>query len=206
MILVPDQVTMTVEESEAWHNVIQGWSTDILQWYDALAKVLPIGARVVEVGIYRGRSLLFLASELVRRFGTGPGFAPLFEVYGVDPLMWDGGVLARETYSNLIRFNHEVINTARILRAPSEMAARMFDDGSVDVVFLDGNHDHDSVKADIRAWKPKVRPGGILAGHDYTDVFGDFPGVKRAVDELVGAVSVSGSVWWATMNAKKRPK
>ena len=63
----------------------------------------------------------------------------------------------------------------------------------VDLVFLDADHSYAAVAADIAAWRPIVRPGGILCGHD----FGSFLGVTRAVVEAFGdRYSVEGSVWW----------
>jgi hypothetical protein len=56
-----------------------------------------------------------------------------------------------------------------------------FKDGEVDFVYIDGDHGFDAVKADISAWWPKVKNGGILAGHDYC---GMQAGVKSAVDEF----------------------
>ena len=50
----------------------------------------------------------------------------------------------------------------------------------MDFVFIDADHRYESVKADIRAWVPKLRPGGMLSGHDI-----DYPSVLRAVSELV---------------------
>lgn len=60
----------------------------------------------------------------------------------------------------------------------------MFDDESIDLVFVDGNHDYEYVKADLQIYWTKIRKGGVMIGHDY---FLDqmFPGVKRAVDEFV---------------------
>ena len=46
-------------------------------------------------------------------------------------------------------------------------AAKDFKDGSLDFVYLDGNHEYVQVVNDIGAWDPKVRVGGIVAGHDY---------------------------------------
>ncbi|MES2199322.1 MAG: class I SAM-dependent methyltransferase [Chlamydiota bacterium] len=64
-------------------------------------------------------------------------------------------------------------------------------------MFIDGNHDYDFVKEDIKLWLPKVRAGGILAGHDYDPEGKEFSGVKRAVDELLGTdISMGkGRVW-----------
>jgi predicted O-methyltransferase YrrM len=57
----------------------------------------------------------------------------------------------------------------------------------LDFIFIDADHSYDGCHADIQAWAGKVRPGGLLCGHDYDNV--DFPqwGVKRAVDEFVAA-------------------
>jgi hypothetical protein len=55
-----------------------------------------------------------------------------------------------------------------------------------DLVFIDANHEYMHVKRDILAWLPKVRPGGLLAGHDYAPEIPMFSGVKHAVDEIFG--------------------
>lgn len=54
-----------------------------------------------------------------------------------------------------------------IWRMTSLSAARMRKDQTLDFVYLDGNHDADYVREDLRLWEPKIRPGGILAGHDF---------------------------------------
>lgn len=46
-------------------------------------------------------------------------------------------------------------------------AVNYFKDGSLDFVYIDGNHNFENVTADLAAWSKKVRPGGIIAGHDY---------------------------------------
>ena len=75
---------------------------------------------------------------------------------------------------------------SEIVRSTSVEAARNVADASLDFVYIDARHDHDSVLEDLGAWYPKVRAGGIIAGHDYVD--GTFPsgvfGVKSAVDEF----------------------
>jgi hypothetical protein len=49
-------------------------------------------------------------------------------------------------------------------------------------VFIDGGHHYEAVKKDL-AWWSKLKPGGVLAGHDY--IAKAFPGVLRAVGEFV---------------------
>jgi hypothetical protein len=72
---------------------------------------------------------------------------------------------------------------AKVIPLPSVEAARLFPAEAVDFVYLDAAHDYDSVRADLVAWFPKVAPGGILAGHDWTDK-PEHEGVKRAVSEF----------------------
>ena len=78
---------------------------------------------------------------------------------------------------------------AVIHHAASLDAVKAFADVSLDFVFIDADHSYEGVSADIEAWRHKVKPGGLLSGHDYV-----YPGersprgwpeVVRAVDEAV---------------------
>ena len=75
------------------------------------------------------------------------------------------------------------------VKAFSHEAAPDVEDGSLDLVFIDGDHSYEGVRLDIDCWLPKVRKGGIISGHDYdnTNKYGDaFKGVDRAVHETFG--------------------
>ena len=56
----------------------------------------------------------------------------------------------------------------------------------MDFVYLDGRHHYEGIKEDIKSWFPKVKPKGILCGHDYlnTIIGKTHFGVKKAVDEF----------------------
>jgi predicted O-methyltransferase YrrM len=54
-----------------------------------------------------------------------------------------------------------------LLRMASLDAAKQIPDGSLDFVYIDGNHAAPYISQDLEAWAPKVRSGGIVAGHDY---------------------------------------
>jgi len=95
-----------------------------------------------------------------------------------------------ETQARLDRFGER----SRIVRLTSEEGAAQTEDGSLDFAYLDAQHHYEAVKQDIELWWPKVRRGGLLCGHDYSDedetdergtvtVFE----VKRAVDEFARA-------------------
>jgi len=53
-----------------------------------------------------------------------------------------------------------------------------------DFIFIDGDHSYDSCKEDINMWLPKIKQGGIIAGHDYLEAC--FMGVVNAVNETFG--------------------
>src|SRR3990167_8168404 len=54
-----------------------------------------------------------------------------------------------------------------IIRETSMEVAKIVGNNSLDFVYIDGNHDFLNVAQDMHYWLKKVRPGGILAGHDY---------------------------------------
>ena len=56
---------------------------------------------------------------------------------------------------------------ATLIKKFSTDAAKDFKDGSLDFVYIDGNHRIEQVIADLTAWIPKVKKGGIVAGHDF---------------------------------------
>lgn len=78
-----------------------------------------------------------------------------------------------------------------IVRAQSVKAAQWIEDGSLDWVFIDADHRYNSVAADIAAWTPKVRRGGIIAGHDIAR-----EGVTKAVAESGPYAVAEDQVWW----------
>lgn len=57
--------------------------------------------------------------------------------------------------------------------------ALKFEDESIDFVWIDASHVYPDVIKDIKAWYPKLRKGGVMAGHDYSDW-----GVEMAVREF----------------------
>jgi hypothetical protein len=85
-----------------------------------------------------------------------------------------------------------------LLKMFSSEAVNCIDDEMLDFVFIDGNHAYDYVKQDILLWRPKVKKGGVLSGHDYRvkGHKGNF-GVTKAVREIFGTnYEFKRFVWW----------
>jgi predicted O-methyltransferase YrrM len=149
------------------------------------------GETIVEVGTYMGGSawLIVLLTHL-RGCHT----------YCVDP--WDGSTDIQHSpeeweavYRCFLR-NLEDLNFGRhltVLRQSSVQAACSFDDESVGLVFIDANPDVDSVSADIAAWWPKLKRGGVMLGHDYSP---SFPGVIDAVNTRFGSPEELSEGWF----------
>lgn len=73
----------------------------------------------------------------------------------------------------------------------------MFAAESLAVVFLDGAHDEAAIRADLAAWLPKVRPGGLLCGHDRNE-----DGVHAALKDLPLGLRFDygpGSLWYVRL-------
>lgn len=86
-----------------------------------------------------------------------------------------------ETLYQMACDNLEGFQNVNIIRKSSLEAVKLFQNNSLDFVYVDANHQYEFVKADIIAWYPKVRKGGVLSGHDYCDIWS---GVKQAVNEF----------------------
>lgn len=134
---------------------------------------LAAGKAVLEIGAYCGRSTVCLA-----RTARGVTVVDTFDGRGT-PLPGDTGPTFR---ANLVRFGVAEKVTAHRGESGTvlPLLPRVFD-----LVFVDGAHDRESVLADAHAAAAVLRPGGLIAFHDYR---GNEPGVTAAVDEFGGDI------------------
>ena len=128
----------------------------------------------VELGTWRGASAIALA-RVVRDWGG--------VVYCVDP--WDAGPgypTVLETAAHMV--TRGVAASIRLIVATSRDAAEAWH-GPIDGLYVDADHTYEAVLADLRAWWPHLRIGGLLAGDDYHNP--NYPGVARAWDAFEAA-------------------
>lgn len=175
----------------SFYKGISGWF-NFERLYTQAAANLEF-KRFVEVGVWLGKSVIYLAEELKSLNRTD------VEVFAVDHFQGSvelaemikahKGSTYRQFVENLERSG--CASLVKVVALPSRQASRQFADASVDFVFIDGSHDFISVVDDITHWRPKVRSGGLVAGHDV-----GYPDVKRAVEHCCGrSYQVLGPCW-----------
>ena len=163
---------------EHFNDKIIGWFT-FERLYKDMVNKFPSGSQFVEVGTYEGKSLAYLLVEMINA-------KKQFKITGVDSFTFtgeNGKNILENIYTNL----DSVKNLFDTLICQSWDAASQFEDKSLDFVFLDADHVYESIIRDLKAWVPKIKPGGIIAGHDYCDFH---PGVIQAVNETFGKENV----------------
>lgn len=134
------------------------------------AQALPPGARALEIGSFMGLSAIVFVHGFL---AAGNREARL---YCVDT--WRGS----EEHQNLRVVQEDAlfdrflshIRQAGVesmitpVREASTKAAARFEDRSLDYIFVDGDHSFEGCYADLVAWYPKLKPGGVFIGHDCT--------------------------------------
>jgi len=144
----------------------------------------------VEVGVYKGA----YSRELCQA-------NPELKLYCVD--IWginDRSQRQRNIHQKIYKYAKWKLsrhNTV-LIRDLSMNAVTQFGDDTLDFVYIDANHSYSEVNQDIAGWTKKVRPSGIVSGHDY-----DLVDVRKAVNEYVSKYKYKLNVtdegnasWW----------
>ena len=164
----------------------------------------------VEIGVAEGRfSSMMLSEERIERLWSIDPFLTFPERSVYEPML-------KACRLRLAPFGDRSI----LLVEESPGAAAKFEDGGLGFVYIDGDHSYEACLADMTAWWPKVRSGGVMSGHDYTyngramcpcllkvkdgermsrRLCGKCE-VRRAVDEFLPLMglkaSLAGESWW----------
>jgi predicted O-methyltransferase YrrM len=158
------------------------------------ALAMPPGARCLEVGSWKGRSTVAIAEGLRSVEGASLYAVDTFEGEASNEGMLTkhaDELAADEVYRSFVEHTsgYEFLT---VLRTTSEGASRELADASLDWVFIDADHAFAEVLEDVRRWLPKVKPGGLLSGHDYGQA-----GVRFAVRASLHVDGVWENIWYS---------
>ena len=171
-------------QSFSEHNRVRGLHALVEQFYAPHFKM-------VEVGSFEGISTLLFANFV----------DTVYSVDYYDYIIPETGRIPAhdQSYVNAERMfierTKDVPNIIKIRKSSVE-AAKDFPDGSLDAVYIDAAHDEDSVREDIKTWRTKIKPGGILSGHDYV-----LPFMKKILDDegFFKVTTAPDSSWCVTI-------
>jgi predicted O-methyltransferase YrrM len=171
-----------------------------------LASDLPADAQVIEVGSWMGASTCFIAG------GLKGAKAKIFAVDNFQGLSTCGEDAAwynrhfrklganstldifKKNFADLGFSSRAEPVVSDSLAAAQTLASKR---GTIDFIFIDGDHSYEACKADIAAWTPFVKRGGVIAFHDFGS---RADGVTRAIFETIKAqrfaeiVGVAGTI------------
>lgn len=181
-----------------FYDTIDGWFNFSKPYRDAVRSAKD-GAIFVELGCWKGKSAAFLGVEIVNS-------KKAITMHCVDH--WGGSnEPAHKTDPDLERV-YDIFNAnlglikgldLHVHRMASAPAAHKFADASIDFVWVDAGHEYEDVMADIEAWWPKLKGGGVMGGDDYP-----MDGVKKAVDAIFPGREVGSENGWQWWRVRKK--
>jgi len=153
----------------------------------------------VEIGVFKGASLMYFAEALEVTKGKVIGIDPYsmetlkneipnksLNTYIYDVLFKDQIVLDN-LYNGVLKVinENELNNTVSLVRSKSEDYYNNLEKESIDILHIDGNHDEEYVTKDIQLYLPLIKNGGYIIMDDIT-----WPGVIKSVNNHLNKESV----------------
>jgi predicted O-methyltransferase YrrM len=155
-------------------------------WFHHGSKILALidqhrPKTCVELGTWQGASAVPVARSIAR-WG---GILACVDTWS-GQLNEDGGSLPDKAPVMLLSCARRIVEAGisanvRLIPAMTLDAARVWSE-PIDFLYIDADHSYDGVTADLEAWVPHVKPGGLIVGDDYGNAI--YPGVQRAWDEF----------------------
>lgn len=166
---------------------ISGWmSLEELGWLAEQAVTRNI---VVEFGAWQGRSSTVLATaKQLLCIDTWAGSAEHQQIIAGGLDIWLEWQHNMKDYPNVTAHRIDLADK----NAVNSLCATIESEGGADMVFIDASHDYESVRRDISIAMKMLKPEGLLCGHDYSR---HWPGVVKAVDELIPNRELCGAIW-----------
>ena len=155
-----------------------------------LLKRIPPNAIGAEIGVFAGE----LSARLLSRGDIKLKMIDSWTTHENSPYVESNDFHSKLTqeqqdnYKKMAFDNTEFASDRReILHLTSEEASKLIPDESLDFIFIDADHSYEGCKTDIALWYKKVKKGGMISGHDYSNPYCPGFEVNRAVDEFIKA-------------------
>jgi hypothetical protein len=119
---------------------------------------------IAEVGVERGINAAEMAQQMdIKKLFLIDDYLPYTDYLGgfCPP------EIQEQVYGWMFKNIFPHLDKVVLVTRSSIFASTLFSDGYFDFVYIDGNHNYESVKEDMKAWFPKVKKGGLLGGHDF---------------------------------------
>lgn len=160
--------------------------------YSLVVSKFPTNSHFVEVGVWKGMSACFMAVEIIN--SNKDIKFDCVDTWEYVPTSKELEEAQFENLYDVFLSNIEPVkDKINIVKGISWEAASKYADNSLDFVFIDAGHDYESVKKDLIAWFPKIKPNGIIAGHDYHFDCGVYPAVNEFFN--VNKMPSMGACW-----------
>ncbi len=177
---------------EHYYQNIHGWF-DYEECFQIAVDTCPENGKIVELGCWKGKSSSFLITEALKSgknidlnfvdtWAGSPEHLDPSEGAYEEGLVEDPDFVYKIFQDNINKIDYP----KNILRMHTFKASKLFENNSIDFLFIDTAHEFKHVEKEISLWYPKVKSGGIIAGHDYF-----YPGVMRAVKDFSRKYDIS---------------
>ena len=158
--------------------------------YKMIVEQAKDNSKFVEIGSWKGRSAAYMLVEIINSKKN-------IQLTSVDS--WPAEEIYQIYRGNMNGFLKNP-NLYKHIRGSSVEGSEHFENNSLDFVFIDACHLYECITLDIDTWLPKVKKGGILAGHDYNlddPTNPEHAGVIKAIDELFpkDRITIKDTCW-----------
>lgn len=142
--------------------IINKLPIDRVELIQQLGEEFPYG-HGVEVGAFKGE----FSKQIMENWGGTLFMVDVWRPLGDEYKDASNHNIHTNAYAKAMKNIEGYEDRAIMVRGTSEITSEMFEDESLDFVYIDANHAYDYVVKDIELWYEKVKPNGYLIGHDY---------------------------------------
>jgi len=156
--------------------------------FGVLLKSLNLNGNGLEIGVNDGGYSVYILTFGLKKVYLLDAWKEFpktdyIDIANVEQIIQD------KRYQHVLKIMQPYGDKVEVIRGDSREEFKRFIDGFFDFIYIDANHEYKYIKQDLINWYPKVKVGGVIAGHDYRNGGhggrgGTLFGVKAAVHEF----------------------